>query len=115
MNNLKAEGLRLSIDDFGTGYSSLSYLKQLPIDTVKIDRSFIMGIPGDKDDAQIASTILAMAHGLGLDVVAEGIESEDQLNFLNTLECARGQGYYLCKPMSAEDVVDWLKKKLVIN
>ena len=115
MNNLKAEGLRLSIDDFGTGYSSLSYLKQLPIDTVKIDRSFIMGIPGDKDDAQIASTILAMAHGLGLDVVAEGIESEDQLNFLNTLACARGQGYYLCKPMSAEDVVDWLKKKLVIN
>ena len=115
LNNLKAEGLKLSIDDFGTGYSSLSYLKQLPIDTVKIDRSFIMGIPGDKDDTQIASTILAMAHGLGLDVVAEGIESEDQLNFLNSLNCARGQGYYLCKPMSAEDVSVWLKKKLAID
>jgi diguanylate cyclase (GGDEF)-like protein len=115
LNNLKAEGLKLSIDDFGTGYSSLSYLKQLPIDTVKIDRSFIMGIPEDKDDTQIASTILAMAHGLGLDVVAEGIESEDQLNFLNSLKCARGQGYYLCKPMPAEEVLVWLKKKLAID
>ncbi|MEE8379090.1 MAG: EAL domain-containing protein, partial [Gammaproteobacteria bacterium] len=115
LNNLKAEGLKLSIDDFGTGYSSLSYLKQLPIDTVKIDRSFIMGIPEDKDDTQIASTILAMAHGLGLDVVAEGIESEDQLNFLNSYNCARGQGYYLCKPMSAEEVSNWLKNKLTTD
>ena len=112
LNNLKAEGLKLSIDDFGTGYSSLSYLKQLPIDTVKIDRSFITGIPENKDDTQIASTILAMAHGLGLDVVAEGIESKDQLNFLNSLKCARGQGYYLCEPMSTEEVSGWLKNKL---
>ena len=74
-----------------------------------------MGIPEDKDDTQIASTILAMAHGLGLDVVAEGIESEDQLNFLNSLKCARGQGYYLCKPMSAEDASVWLKNKLRNN
>jgi diguanylate cyclase (GGDEF)-like protein len=112
LNNLKSEGLKLSIDDFGTGYSSLSYLKQLPIDTLKIDRSFIMGIPEDKDDAQIASTIISMAHGLGLDVVAEGIESEDQLNFLNALGCSRGQGSYLCKPLPANEFSDWFKKKI---
>lgn len=111
LDKLTDKGVKLSIDDFGTGYSSLSYLKQLPIDTLKIDRSFIMGIPEDQDDAQIASTIITMAHGLGMDVVAEGIETENQLQFLNNLNCRRGQGYYLSKPKSAEEITELLKTK----
>ena len=110
LDKLTDKGVKLSIDDFGTGYSSLSYLKQLPINTLKIDRSFITGIPKDKDDLQIVSTIISMAHGLNMDVVAEGIETEDQLNYLNTLNCARGQGYYLSKPQSTEEITKWLKK-----
>jgi len=112
LDKLTGEGVRLSIDDFGTGYSSLSYLKQLPVDALKIDRSFIMGIPGEMDDAQIASTIVSMAHGLELDVVAEGIENRDQLNFLNAFRCNRGQGYYLSRPQPAEEIARWLKGRL---
>ncbi|WP_126456673.1 EAL domain-containing protein [Sulfuriflexus mobilis] len=108
-DKLKSEGVELSIDDFGTGYSSLSYLKQLPIDTLKIDRSFIRNIPDDKSDAQIASTIITMAQGLGLDVVAEGIETEQQFNFLAALGCGRGQGYYMARPQPAEDLARWLR------
>lgn len=115
LDKLTNKGVKLSIDDFGTGYSSLSYLKQLPIDTLKIDRSFIMGIPEDKDDVQIAATVVTMAHGLGMDVVAEGIETEKQLDYLNTLNCARGQGYYLSKPQSTEEITKWLKTKIHIH
>ncbi len=115
LDKLTNNGVKLSIDDFGTGYSSLSYLKQLPINTLKIDRSFIMNIPEDKDDTQIASTIITMAHGLGIDVVAEGIETEEQLKYLNTLNCARGQGYYLAKPQSAKEITAFLKEKLSVN
>ena len=115
LDKLTNTGVKLSIDDFGTGYSSLSYLKQLPINTLKIDRSFIMNIPEDKDDTQIASTIITMAHGLGIDVVAEGIETEEQLKYLNTLNCARGQGYYLAKPQSAKAITAFLKEKLSLN
>jgi len=71
-----------------------------------------MGIPDDKDDVQIASTIITMAHGLGMDVTAEGIETENQLKYLNTLGCGRGQGYYLAKPRSAEETTKWLKTKI---
>jgi len=112
LNKLTQEGIRLSIDDFGTGYSSLSYLKQLPIDTLKIDRSFIMGIPSDKDDTQIASTIISMAHGLGLNVIAEGIETAEQLKVLSSLDCNHGQGYYLSRPQSAKDIESLLIKKV---
>jgi diguanylate cyclase (GGDEF)-like protein len=115
LDKLTNDGVKLSIDDFGTGYSSLSYLKQLPIDTLKVDRSFIMGIPEDKDDTQIAATVVTMAHGLGMDVVAEGIETEEQLKYLNTLGCGRGQGYYLSKPQSAEVITAFLKEKLDVK
>lgn len=115
LDKLTNNGVKLSIDDFGTGYSSLSYLKQLPINTLKIDRSFIMSIPKDKDDTQIASTIITMAHSLGIDVVAEGIETEEQLEYLNTLNCARGQGYYLSKPQPAKAITAFLKEKLSVN
>ena len=112
LDKLTNEGVKLSIDDFGTGYSSLSYLKQLPIDTLKIDRSFIMGIPEDKDDVQIAATIVAMAHGLGMDVVAEGIETKEQLQYLNSLNCRRGQGYFLSKPKPVEEITRLLNNTL---
>ena len=113
-DKLKSEGVELSIDDFGTGYSSLSYLKQLPIDTLKIDRSFVRNIPEDKDDAQIASTIITMAQGLGLDVVAEGIETEQQLKFLAAHGCGRGQGFYIARPQAAEETARWLRSKLAL-
>ena len=109
LDKLTHDGIKLSIDDFGTGYSSLSYLKQLPIDTLKIDRSFIMGIPEDKDDVRIAATVVTMAHGLGMDVVAEGIETEEQLQYLESLNCARGQGYYLSKPKPVSEITALLK------
>ncbi len=112
LDKLTGKGIKLSIDDFGTGYSSLGYLKQLPIDTLKIDRSFITGIPDDKDDEQIASTIISMAHGLGMNVIAEGIETAEQLQYLNTLNCKQGQGYYLAKPKSVEQITKWLQDKL---
>ena len=113
LDKLTKEGVKLSIDDFGTGYSSLNYLKQLPIDTLKIDRSFITGIPQDKDDVKITSTIITMAHGLNMNVVGEGIETEEQLQYLNTLQCGQGQGYYLAKPMSVQDTTKWLQNKIL--
>jgi len=115
LEKLTEKGVKISIDDFGTGYSSLNYLKQLPVDTLKIDRSFITGIPQDKDDVKISSTIVTMAHGLNLNVVAEGIETEEQLQFLNTLQCGQGQGYYLAKPMTAQDTTKWLQSKILTN
>jgi|GEM_PF-1718882 len=108
LNQLKNEGIGLSIDDFGTGYSSLNYLKQLPIDTLKIDRSFVKNIPSDMDDVQIASTIIAMAHNLGLQVVAEGIETEEQLRLLTTWGCRWGQGYYMARPQPVDTITSWL-------
>lgn len=110
LTKLMNEGIMLSIDDFGTGYSSLSILKQLPIDVLKIDRSFIMGIPDDNDDVEIVSTILSMAKGLKLNVIAEGIENEEQLNFLKKNGCMRGQGYYLSKPLSKKEMSIFLEK-----
>lgn len=100
---IKTTGAMLSIDDFGTGYSSLSYLKSFPIDELKIDRSFIIDIPEDEESAAIVKAIVAMAKGLGLVVVAEGVETEPQLRFLRTLSCDSIQGYLFSKPLAAED------------
>jgi len=106
---LKSEGVQLSIDDFGTGYSSLNYLKKLPIDSLKIDRSFVRDIPVDKDDTEIATTIISMAYGLGLGVIAEGIETREQYDFLMALGCERGQGFYLARPQPAKLISSWLQ------
>ncbi len=104
MEAFKRIGCRLSIDDFGTGYSSLSYLKRFPIDAVKIDRSFISDIPADQNDIEISAAIIAMGHSLGLEVVAEGVELEEQIKFLVDQGCDYAQGYLVAKPMPFEEL-----------
>jgi len=106
--NLRAIGLKLSLDDFGTGYSSLSYLKRFPFDVLKIDRSFVAGLPGDPDDVSLVKAILAMAKGLDLDVVAEGVENEEQLRFIAAQGCDLAQGYFFAKPMNEERYREYL-------
>lgn len=103
LNRLKALGISICIDDFGTGYSSLSYLKQLPVDVLKVDQSFVKDIPFDTNDMEIAAAVIAMAHKLKLKVVAEGIEHQDQIQFLLENQCDIGQGYLFSqpKPLSA--------------
>lgn len=108
IEKLKVIGVRFSVDDFGTGYSSLSYLKRLPLHTLKIDKSFIKDIATNPDDAAIVSAITAMAQQLKLEVVAEGVETSEQLAFLRRLHCQTIQGYYFSKPLSAEDATQFL-------
>lgn len=103
LKQLKKIGVRTAIDDFGTGYSSLNYLKQFPVDTLKIDRSFVQGLPDNADDVQIAHTIIAMAHNLGMGVIAEGVESIEQLDFLVEAHCEEIQGFYLSRPMASQE------------
>lgn len=108
LQHIKNMGIRLAIDDFGTGYSSLNYLKRLPIDVLKVDRSFVMDIPDDKDDMEITAAVIAMAHKLGLSVVAEGVEKGEQAEFLKTNQCGFAQGYYFGKPMSVSDLYEYI-------
>src|SRR6185295_400227 len=106
---LKALGLRLAIDDFGTGYSSLSYLRQFPIDTLKIDQSFVREITADSLDGTIVSAVISMGKTLKQRVVAEGIETEEQLAFLQRQHCGEGQGFHFSRAVSAEEFVTLLK------
>ncbi len=107
LNNIKKLGVGLSIDDFGTGYSSLGYLKRLPVNVVKVDRSFVMDIPHDKDDMEITAAVIAMAHKLRYRVVAEGIETKEQYDFLRESGCDYGQGYYFSPPLNTQDLNDF--------
>ncbi|RTL35952.1 MAG: EAL domain-containing protein, partial [Rhodocyclaceae bacterium] len=97
--------------DFGTGYSSLSYLKRLPLTRLKIDRSFVQDLPGDPEDAAIATATLSIARDLGLDVVAEGVETEAQRDFLLERQCRVMQGYLLARPQSAADITRLLRSE----
>lgn len=100
---LRGLGIRLSIDDFGTGYSSLSYLNRFPVDTLKIDRSFITRMSQGDENLELVKTIVTLARNLGMDVVAEGVETEDQLTQLGLLKCEYAQGYLFSKPSDAAD------------
>jgi len=110
MDELHAYGVVFSMDDFGTGYSSLSYLKRFPIDTLKIDQSFVRDIPRDPDDAAIARAIISMAHSLGMKVIAEGVETAQQLAFLRVNRCNSMQGYYFSRPIAAGALARLLQK-----
>ncbi len=112
LNSITAMGFSLSVDDFGTGYSSLAYLKTFPLTTLKVDRSFVMDITHDKDDAQIVQTVVNMSQNLGLDVVAEGVETEEQAEMLRKFGCAKGQGYLFGKPMPLIELLSFLKARL---
>jgi diguanylate cyclase (GGDEF)-like protein/PAS domain S-box-containing protein len=109
MNELNALGVMFSMDDFGTGYSSLSYLKRFPIDALKIDQSFVRDIPRDSDDAAIAQAIIAMAHSLGIQVIAEGVETAKQIAFLRAHKCDGMQGYYFSKPIPVDKMTKLLQ------
>jgi EAL domain-containing protein (putative c-di-GMP-specific phosphodiesterase class I) len=108
LNKLRALGVRLAIDDFGTGYSSLAYLKRFPLDVLKIDKSFIDDIPFDISDMEIASTIIAIGQTLNFKVLAEGVETAEQLDFLRQKGCDSYQGYYKSRPLDKEAFADFL-------
>jgi EAL domain-containing protein (putative c-di-GMP-specific phosphodiesterase class I) len=102
-------GVRLSIDDFGTGYSSLAYLQELPVDAIKIDKSFVMEMHEDPGNATIVQSTVDLGHNLGLEVVAEGVETVESYNTLAKLGCDYAQGYFLSKPLSPEKMSIWLE------
>ncbi len=111
LNNLRLQGIHLAIDDFGTGYSSLAYLKRFPVDILKIDKSFIDDIPHDQNDTEIAATIISMGHILGFKVLAEGVETREQLAFLQAKGCDIYQGYLKSKPLPAEAFAQLLREQ----
>ncbi|NLJ97532.1 MAG: EAL domain-containing protein [Clostridiales bacterium] len=110
LNRLKSLGIKIALDDFGTGYSSLTHLVRLPIDIIKIDRSFINSIPDGNDERAITKNILSMARDLNFKVVAEGIETKEQLEYLQKNFCEGGQGFLLCVPLPPEQVVEVIKE-----
>jgi EAL domain-containing protein (putative c-di-GMP-specific phosphodiesterase class I) len=113
LGELSALGCHLAIDDFGTGYSSLSRLKQLPVDEIKIDKSFVLHMASDVDDATIVRSIIDLARNLGLTAVAEGVEDAESWHTLNDLGCAQIQGFFFSRPMPAEDLAGWLEQQLI--
>ena len=108
---LRASGFSIAIDDFGTGYSSLAYLTQLPINVLKIDKSFVLNLDTSKDDQTIVKTVIKLAHSFGMEVVAEGVENEASLALLKEWGCEWAQGYFICRPIAAPDLIQWYKER----
>lgn len=111
LTGLKQMGVKISVDDFGTGFSSLSYLKQLPIDTLKIDQSFVRDATTDQDDASLVMAVITLGHNLRLNVVAEGVETEEQLQLLHLLRCDEIQGFFFSRPLPADDLTKLLTRE----
>ena len=111
LNRLAQRGYKLSIDDFGTGYSSLAYLKRLPVQELKIDKSFVMGMERADGDTQIVRSTIDLAHNLGLSVVAEGVENAQIQQRLAEMGCDEAQGYHLSKPVPLAALQDWARKQ----
>jgi len=111
LKRLRDAGVLFSIDDFGTGYSSLAQLQQLPVDTLKVDRSFISHMGSNPEDMEIVKAVIALAHSLDLDVVAEGVEQQEQISTLVDLKCECVQGYFFHRPLRASKVVELLKSQ----
>jgi len=108
INLLSVQGFRIAVDDFGTGYSSLGYLKRLAIDRIKIDRLFVKDVPNDQNDSAICRAIISMAHNLNLRVIAEGVENNEQMDFLRHEHCDEVQGYIFSKPVNPNEVVEMI-------
>jgi len=113
LNTLKQKGYKISLDDFGIGYSSLNYLRKLPIDKLKIDKSFIMKITDNSKDRVLLDYILKLGHSLNLGVVAEGIETIDQYNLLKEMKCDYIQGFYYGKPMNINEIENWIETNYI--
>jgi EAL domain-containing protein (putative c-di-GMP-specific phosphodiesterase class I) len=105
---LHAMGLRIAIDDFGTGYSSLAYLRHLPVDQIKIDKSFVQNMATHDGDVFIVRSVADLGHSLGLDVIAEGVENQDSLKLLTVMGCDLAQGYHVSRPLVSDDLMSWL-------
>ncbi len=115
LDAIQNRGIRLAIDDFGTGYSSMSLMKQFPIDTIKIDRSFVRDLPDDSEDVAIAQAIISMGKALGMTVVAEGVETSEQQEFLRAHACDEMQGFLFSRPLPPRDLAELLKSAPVLT
>jgi EAL domain-containing protein (putative c-di-GMP-specific phosphodiesterase class I) len=115
MHELQSLGVHLSVDDFGTGYSSLTYLKGLPINEVKIDKGFVSGLVGDAGDQAVVRAVVDIAHTLGLVVVAEGVEHEDQLTLLTRMGVDEVQGFLHAQPMAGLEMATWLRRRATVG
>jgi EAL domain-containing protein (putative c-di-GMP-specific phosphodiesterase class I) len=109
LQELAGVGVGLSVDDFGTGYSSLAYLQRLPVNELKIDRSFVLGLAGSSSDGEIVRSTVGLGHNLGLSIVAEGVEDERSLAFLRDVGCDIAQGFFIARPMAADAVLEWAR------
>ena len=115
LKKLSRIGVPIAIDDFGTGYSSLTYLKRLPIDYIKIDRSFVQDMANDGDDAAIVRSVIDLGHNLGIKVIAEGVEHQNALVMLRNLGCDAAQGFHIGRPMPAPQVDGWFKQAAAVH